>query len=127
MARAHFTPIEPRYPLAQIIRKRGHHEQVSRGHDELHGRVGDALPGQQEAAHEIRTVHANAVVRVHVFMGAAEAGAQWWLNTPGVTLPEVRKLAEDVIEGVVAMVGARFERLATQYPAERGFRPSRKA
>lgn len=44
----------------------------------------------------------------HVFLGAAEAGAQWWLTTPGVTLPEVKKLSEDVIESAVAMVKAKL-------------------
>lgn len=42
----------------------------------------------------------------HVFLGAAEAGAQWWLTTADVAIPEVKKLSEDVIEGTVAMVKA---------------------
>ncbi|MFT3928439.1 MAG: TetR/AcrR family transcriptional regulator [Myxococcales bacterium] len=44
----------------------------------------------------------------HVFLGAAEAGAQWWLTTPGVTIPEVKKLASDVIESTIAMVKAQL-------------------
>lgn len=44
----------------------------------------------------------------HVYLGAAEAGAQWWLSTPDVTIPEVKRLSEDVIESTVAMVKARF-------------------
>jgi AcrR family transcriptional regulator len=48
----------------------------------------------------------------HVFLGAAEAGAQWWLGTPGVTIPEVKKLAADVIEGMSAMVEGKFAELA---------------
>jgi AcrR family transcriptional regulator len=49
----------------------------------------------------------------HVFLGAAEAGAQWWLTTPGVSLPEVKKLSEDVIEGTITMVKAKLSAVAT--------------
>jgi AcrR family transcriptional regulator len=59
---------------------------------------------------ELSKEHAKKLVLpyAHVFLGAAEAGAQWWLTTPGVTIPEVKKLSVDVIDSTLAMVKARF-------------------
>lgn len=45
----------------------------------------------------------------HALLGAAEAGAQWWVETPGVDLEQARALAEKVLMALVAVVRGELD------------------
>lgn len=59
-----------------------------------------------------------AVAYAHIMLGAAEAGAQWWLHTPGITTGAVLALSDQVLSGILPAARAAMAAAASELPRE---------
>jgi len=49
------------------------------------------------------TAKARVTPYAYALLGAAEAGAEWWLATPGISLGETERMATNVLDALIAV------------------------